>query len=124
MHAELDRVYAAAEAAFADSLLTKRGAGDLLGQATTLLNLGRAQAALGRSAAALKSAEDAEQLFERGGDAKGAALARQARGRLGSTGMEAGRDAAEPRPNGLPWWAWVLIVFGVLLLGLIVLGSV
>ena len=122
--ARLERCdWPAAEAAFASSLQTKRTAGDVLGQATTLLNLGRAQAAQGRGAAAMKSAEEAEQLFGRGGDAKGAALARQALGRLGVTGGEAGHNDAPTHHSGLPWWALVLIVFGVLLLGLIVLGS-
>lgn len=122
--ARLERCdWPAAEAAFAHSLQTKRAAGDLLGQATTLLNLGRAQAAQGHGAAALKSAEEAEQLFERGGDAKGATLARQARGRLGGTATEAQRTAAEPRHSGLPWWAWLVIGIGVVLLGLIVLAS-
>lgn len=123
--ARLERCdWPAAEAAFADSLQSKRGAGDVLGQATTLLNLGRAQAAQGHNAQALKSAEDAERLFTQGGDAKGAAAARQARGRLAAAVGEDGGSAVGPTASGLPWWAWVLIVLGVLLLGLIVLGSV
>lgn len=122
--ARLERCdWPAAESAFADSLQSKRAAGDLHGQATTLLNLGRAQAAQGRGAAALKSADEAEQLFKHCGDANGAALARQARGRLGATGMEAKRSVVDPPRSGLPWWAWMLIVLGVLLLGLVVVGS-
>lgn len=114
--------WAAAETAFAESLQTKRAAGDVLGQATTLLNLGRTQAAQGHSAAALKSAEEAERLFERDGDARGAAVARQARARLTDAGFATHASADERQNTGLPWWAWLLTVLGVLLLVLIVIG--
>jgi tetratricopeptide (TPR) repeat protein len=123
--ARLERCdWPAAEAAFSESLQSKRAAGDVLGQATTLLNLGRAQAAQGHNAKALTSAEDAERLFAQGGDDRGAAAARQARGRLGTTAVEAGGRTGGRPDGGLPWWAWVLIGLGVLLLALIVLGSV
>src|SRR5262249_26541374 len=114
--AQLERCdWPAAEAAFVGSLETKRSAGDLLGQATTLINLGRAQAAQGRIAEALKSAEEAERLFERGGDARGRALAQQARERLGQTLLPGARA------KGLAWWAWLLLMLGVLLLLAVVL---
>jgi tetratricopeptide (TPR) repeat protein len=113
--AHLERLdWPAAEAAFAGSLETKRSAGDLLGQAATLVNLGRAQAAQGRIVEALKSAEEAEHLFERGGDARGRALAEQARKRLGQA-LLPGAQA-----KSLAWWAGLLIV--LLMLAMIVLA--
>ena len=122
--ARLERCdWAAAEAAFADSLQTKRAAGDLLGQATTLLNLGRAQAAQGHSAAALASAEEAERLFERGGDARRAGVARPARARLADANVTTDPSTVKRQNTGLPWWAWLLTVLGVLLVLLIVVGS-
>jgi tetratricopeptide (TPR) repeat protein len=108
----------AAEAAFAGSLETKRSAGDVLGQAATLVNLGRAQAAQGRVADALKSVEEAERLYERGGDPRGRALAQQARQRLGQRDTGAG-DAqhllSTAQAKRLPPWTWLLIVLCVLL---------
>lgn len=112
--------WAAAAQAFGASLEIKRTAGDLLGQATTLLNLSRAQAAQGDAAGALDSAVEAQALFDRGGDPRGAALARQARERLASrqAGVEPSA-AADRREKRLPWWAWVLIVLGLLLLAVL-----
>jgi tetratricopeptide (TPR) repeat protein len=118
--------WSAAEASFAGSLETKRSAGDVLGQATTLINLGRAQAAQGRIAEALKSVDEAERLFEHGGDARGRARAQQARERLGQ--RKAGAGDAQALLQGapakrLPWWGWLLIVLGVLLLAVTILYS-
>lgn len=114
--------WAACEAAFAESLQIKRAAGDVLGQATTLLNLGRTQAAQGHSAAALKSAEEAARLFERDGDARRADVARQAQARLTDAGFATHPSASKRQNFGLPWWAWLLTVLGVLLLALLAFG--
>jgi tetratricopeptide (TPR) repeat protein len=123
--AQLERCdWPAAEAAFAGSLETKRSAGDVLGQATTLVNLGRAQAAQARIAEALKSVEEAERLFERGGDPRGRARAQQARQQLAQRNAGAGTPQqllSRTQVKRLPRWARLLIVLGVLLLAMIVL---
>lgn len=124
--AQLERCdWPAAEAAFAASLETKRSAGDGLGQATTLLNLGRAQAAQGRIADALTTIEEAERLFERGGDPRGRALAQLALQRLRQRSAGAG-DAQYLVPSRqakrLPRWVPLLIVLCVLLLILAVIA--
>jgi tetratricopeptide (TPR) repeat protein len=148
--AQLERGnWKAAEETLMESLQSKRAAGEVLGQATTLLNLTKAQAAQGLLEEACISAEKAAVFYETAGDAPGQARARLALAKLLSRGerrdesvallktviadAEAAGDidtasnakshlALIARKGSMPWWVWVLVACGGLLLVMILLN--
>jgi len=148
--AQLERCnWKAAEATLAESLQSKRAAGDVLGQATTLLNLSKAQAAQELLQDACLSAEEAAASYETVGDAPGRARARLALAKLLRRGKrrdelaallkaviadaEAAGDAdtaakasaelaLSASKGGMPWWGWVLVAVGVVILLVILLN--
>lgn len=148
--AQLERCnWKAAEETLGESLQSKRAAGDVLGQATTLLNLSKAQAAQGHLDDACLSAEKAAASYETVGDARGRVRARLAQAKLLCRGKrrdestallqaviadaEAAGDAdtaAKVRAElalsgpkgGMPWWGWVLVAAGGLILLVILLN--
>jgi tetratricopeptide (TPR) repeat protein len=148
--AQLERCnWKAAEETLMESLQSKRAAGDVLGQATTLLNLSKAQAAQELLVDACLSAEKAAASYETVGDAPRRARARLALAKLLRRGKrrdesvallqaviadaEAAGDAdtvakataelafSAPK-GGMPWWGWVLVAVGGLILLVILLN--
>lgn len=150
--AQLERCsWKAAEETLMESLQSKCAAGEMLGQATTLLNLAKAQAAQGLFEKACNSAEKAASSYETAGDAPGRARARLALAKLLSRSerrdesvallqaviadAEAGRDsdtaskaraklARIARKGSMPWWGWILVVCGGLILLMILLNRI
>lgn len=146
--AHLERCnWKAAEETLTESLQSKRAAGDMLGEATTLLNLSKAQAARELLEDACLSAEKAAASYETIGDAPGRARARLMLAKLlrrdkqrdesarllkaviadaevaGDTDTAAkarGELALSVSKGGIPWWGWVLVAVGGLILFVIV----
>jgi tetratricopeptide (TPR) repeat protein len=115
--AQLERCdWSAAEAALRTSLDIKRSTGDLGGQATTLQNLARSLSAQGRAGEALQAADQAAALFAQAGDAQRLQLAQQTRSRM--AGLMGGGVPTPHRNEGLPVWAWVLLVLAAALFAL------
>ena len=142
--AQLERCdWKAAEATLGESLQSKRAAGDVLGEATTLLNLSKAQGAQERLEDACLSAEKAAASYEIAGDARGRARARLALARLLRRRKRMDESAAllqaiiadaqtadDPdaataanaelalmtRKGCMPWWGWLLLIGGPILL--------
>lgn len=148
--AQLERCnWKAAEETLGESLQSKRAAGDVLGQATTLLNLSKAQAAQGHLEDACLSAEKAAASYETVGDARGRVRAQLAQAKLlrrgkrrdesaallqaviadaqaagdADTATKATAELALIAPNGgMPWWGWVLVAVGMMILLVILLN--
>jgi len=145
------RNWSAAESAFAASLELKRQAGDVLGQGLALQNLSRAQAAQERLDEAIESSDAAVRIFAAQGDDRRAGVAKHTLGKhLRRKGdlqraralleeavsllQEAGDTKAAGAARldllalrakvGLPWWAWVPIGVGALLVALLIVALI